>query len=210
MSITVFFRIIKLFSFVFSKKIKLFSFVFVRKISLFIFGVKILLFVIKFIILVVFIVGFVRIVEKIQVVLKLIYLFFVKFLSLKLKKVLSLVFVKSFVVEIVFDKFKEIKFEIFVNIEKKERDENEDFLVKVEKVRLDWLQKKFSIIFLKFLRDVVRNFSKLNFLRRIVSKVGVNIEVINVKKEIFFFIKSIFKINGMIFLLKIELNNISV
>lgn len=206
----VFFRIIKLFSFVFSKKIKLFSFIFVRKISLFIFGVKILLFVIKFIILVVFIVGFVRIVEKIQVVLKLIYLFFVKFLSLKLKKVLSLVFVKSFVAEIVFDKFKEIKFEIFVNIEKKERDENEDFLVKVEKVRLDWLQKKFSIIFLKFLRDVVRNFSKLNFLRRIVSKVGVNIEGINVKKEIFFFIKSIFKINGMIFLLKIELNNISV
>lgn len=98
-----------------------------------------MLFVIKFIILVVFIVGVVRIVEKIYVVLKLIYLFFVKFLSLKLKKVLSLVFVKSFVVEIVFDKFKEIKFEIFVNIEKKERDENEDFLVKVEKVRLDWL-----------------------------------------------------------------------
>lgn len=56
-----------------------------------------------------------------------------------MKKVLSLVFVKSFVAEIVFDKFKEIKFEIFVNIEKKERDENEDFLVKVEKVRLDWL-----------------------------------------------------------------------
>lgn len=98
-----------------------------------------MLFVIKFIILVVFIVGVVRIVEKVCVVLKLIYLFFVKFLSLKLKKVLSLVFVKSFVVEIVFDKFKEIKFEIFVNIEKKERDENEDFLVKVEKVRLDWL-----------------------------------------------------------------------
>lgn len=96
-----------------------------------------MLFVIKFIILVVFIV--VRIVEKVYVVLKLIYLFFVKFLSLKLKKVLSLVFVKSFVAEIVFDKFKEIKFEIFVNIEKKERDENEDFLVKVEKVRLDWL-----------------------------------------------------------------------
>lgn len=98
-----------------------------------------MLFVIKFIILVVFIVGVVRIVEKVYVVLKLIYLFFVKFLSLKLKKVLSLVFDKSFVVEIVFDKFKEIKFEIFVNIEKKERDENEDFLVKVEKVRLDWL-----------------------------------------------------------------------
>lgn len=98
-----------------------------------------MLFVIKFIILVVFIVGVVRIVEKVYVVLKLIYLFFVKFLSLKLKKVLSLVFVKSFVVEIVIDKFKEIKFEIFVNIEKKERDENEDFLVKVEKVRLDWL-----------------------------------------------------------------------
>lgn len=57
---------------------------------------------------------------------------------------------------------------------------------------------------------MVRNFSKLNFLRRIVSKVGVNIEGINVKKEIFFFFKSIFKINGMIFLLKIELNNISV
>lgn len=57
---------------------------------------------------------------------------------------------------------------------------------------------------------MVRNFSKLNFLRRIVSKVGVNIEGINVKKEVFFFIKSIFKINGMIFLLKIELNNISV
>lgn len=57
---------------------------------------------------------------------------------------------------------------------------------------------------------MVRNFSKLNFLRRIVSKVGVNIEGINVKKEIFFFIKSIFKINGMILLLKIELNNISV
>lgn len=57
---------------------------------------------------------------------------------------------------------------------------------------------------------MVRNFSKLNFLRRIVSKVGVNIEGINVKKEIFFFIKVVFKINGMIFLLKIELNNISV